>query len=51
MTVGLIVAIDKPDLWMLIASLAIIPVIIGNWLWNAPPPTLSQIIAKGRSRP
>ena len=50
MTVGLILAIDRPDLWVLVASLTIIPVVIGNWLWEAPEATLSQLIAKARSR-
>ena len=47
---GLIFAIDKPDLWLLVASLAIIPVVIGNRLWDAPEATLSELIAKRRSR-
>ena len=50
MTVGLILTIDKPELWVLIASLAIIPAAIGNWFWDAPEPTLSELIAKARSR-
>jgi hypothetical protein len=49
--VGLIFAIDKPDLWLLIASFAIIPVVIANWLWDVPEPTLAELIAKGRARP
>ena len=49
-TVGVIVTIDKPHLWLLVASLAMIPAGIGNWLWDAPEPTLSQLIAKARSR-
>ena len=51
MTVGLILAIDRPDLWVLVASLTIIPVVIGNWLWGAPEARLSQLIARARSRP
>lgn len=50
MTVGLILTIDRPELWVLIASLAIIPVVIGNWLWDAPEATLSELIARSRSR-
>ena len=50
MTVGLILTIDKPGLWVFVASLATIPVIVGNWLWDAPEATLSQLIAKARSR-
>jgi hypothetical protein len=49
-TVGVILAIDKPDLWLLIASLAIIPVVIGNWLWDGPEATLSELIVRARSR-
>jgi hypothetical protein len=49
-TVGLIVAIDKPLSWMVIASLAIIPVVIGNRLWDAPEPTLSELIVRGKAR-
>ena len=48
--VGLILTIDKPDLWMLVATLALAPAAIGNWLWNAPEATLSQLIARARSR-
>ena len=49
-TVGLILAINKPDLWLLIACFALFPAGIANWLWNAPEATLSQLIAKSRSR-
>lgn len=48
--VGLFLTIDKPDLWMLVAALALVPAAIGNWLWNAPEATLSQLIAAARSR-
>ena len=48
--VGVILTIDKPELWMLVAALALIPAAIGNWLWDAPQPTLSQLIARARSR-
>lgn len=48
--VGLFLTIDKPDLWMLVAALALVPAAIGNWLWNAPEATLSQIIAAARRR-
>ena len=47
MTVGLIFAIDKPGLWVFVASLAIIPVVFGTWLWEAPEP----VVAKAPSRP
>lgn len=49
--IGVIFAIDKPGLWILIAGLALAPSVIANWLWNAPPPTVSQLIAAARSRP
>lgn len=48
--VGLFLTIDKPDLWMLVAALALVPAAIGNWLWNAPEATLSQLIAAARRR-
>lgn len=48
--VGVMVAIDKPDFWMLFACLALVPAAIGNWLWNPPEATLAQIIATARSR-
>ena len=37
---GLIFATDKPDLWLLIACLAIVPVLIGHRLWAPPEATL-----------
>jgi hypothetical protein len=49
-TVGLIFAIDKPELWLLIACFALGPAAIGNWFWEAPEATLSQLIARARSR-
>ena len=49
-TVGIIVAIDKPDFWMLVACLALVPAALASWLWNAPEATLSQLIAKARAR-
>ena len=48
--VGVILAIDKPELWILVGALALIPAAIGNWLWNAPEATLSELIAAARSR-
>ncbi|HEX6215582.1 MAG TPA: hypothetical protein VFZ38_12210 [Vicinamibacterales bacterium] len=46
--IGIIVTIDKPDLWLLVATVAVAPALFGSWLWNAPPPTLSEIIARHR---
>jgi hypothetical protein len=48
--VGVIFTIDKPELWILAAGLALVPAAIANWLWNAPEATLSQLIAAARSR-
>ena len=48
--VGMILTIDRPDRWMLVASLALIPAVIGNWFWDAPEATLSQLISRGRSQ-
>jgi hypothetical protein len=48
-TVGLIFAINNRELWGLIATLVIVPVVLGNWLWEAPEATLSELIARGRA--
>lgn len=48
-TVGMILATDSPLSWVVIGSLAIIPVVIGNRLWDAPEATLSEIIVRARS--
>ena len=48
--IGVVFAVDKPDLWILIALLALAPSAIANWLWNAPPATVSQLVAAARSR-
>lgn len=48
--IGGILTTDKPDLWVPILGLALIPAAIGNRLWNAPEATLTQIIAAARSR-
>ena len=50
MTVGVIFTIDKPNLWLLVAATATVPAAIGNWFWEAPDPTLSELIARARSR-
>lgn len=47
---GLIFTVDNPERWLVIAALAIIPVLIANRLWDEPEATLSELIAKGRSR-
>jgi hypothetical protein len=49
-TVGLIITIDKPNLWLVVGVIATIPAAIGNWMWDAPDPTLSEIIARSRTR-
>ena len=48
-TVGIILATDSPLSWVVIGSLAIIPVVIGNRLWDAPEATLAEIIVRARS--
>lgn len=50
-TAGLILTIDKPALWMLVACVALIPAAIGTFVWEAPEATLSELIARSRSRP
>ena len=42
-TIGLIVTIDRPSLWVVVAGLAIIPASVASWLWTAPPVALSPI--------
>jgi hypothetical protein len=49
-SVGLMLAIDSPLSWVVIGSLAIIPVAIGNHLWDAPEATLSEVIVRSRSQ-
>ena len=48
--VGMILAIDKPDLWILVAAAAVIPALIGNWMWDQPELTLAELVARERSR-
>ena len=50
LTVGVVLGVDKPLLWVVVGSVAIIPVVISNWLWDAPEATLSELIVKARSR-
>ena len=49
-TAGLILTIDQPNLWLMVACLAMIPAAIGSWLWNQPEATLSEVIVRTRSR-
>ena len=49
-TVGLILAVDRPLSWIALGSLAIIPVAIAHRLWDAPEATLSQLIVRARTR-
>jgi hypothetical protein len=49
-TVGLVLAVDRPLSWLVIGSVAIIPVVIGNRLWDAPEATLSELIVRARSK-
>lgn len=48
--IGIVFAIDKPNLWILIACLALAPTAVASWLWNGPEATVSQLIDSGRSR-
>lgn len=48
--IGMVMAVDRPLSWLVLASIAIIPVLIGNKLWDEPEATLSELIARGRSR-
>lgn len=48
--IGVVFAVDKPGLWILFSVLALAPSAIANWFWNAPPRTVSQLIAAARSR-
>ena len=47
-TVGLILTADKPSLWIVVATIAVIPASVASWLWTAPPVTLSQLIQRYR---
>ena len=47
-TIGLIVTIDRPSLWVVVASVAVIPASVASWLWTAPPVMLTQLIHKYR---
>jgi hypothetical protein len=47
-TVGLVMTIDRPTLWVTVASVSVIPTAIGNWLWNPPEPTLAELMARHR---
>ena len=48
LTIGLIVTIDRPSLWVVVAAVAIIPASVASWLWTAPPVILLQLIQKYR---
>ena len=49
-TVGMVLAIDRPSMWLVVACFALIPAAVANWFWDAPEATLSQLIARGRQR-
>jgi hypothetical protein len=49
-TVGMTIAIDNPLTWVVIGGLAVIPVVIGNHLWDLPETTLSELIVRARSQ-
>jgi hypothetical protein len=48
LTIGLIVTVDRPSLWVVVAAVAIIPASVASWVWTAPPVILSQLIQKYR---
>lgn len=48
MIVGIILTVDKPSLWVVVATIAVIPASVTSWLWTAPPVTLTQLIQKFR---
>jgi len=50
MIAGVILAIDKPNLWLPAAAAALVPPVIANWFWHAPEPTMSELIAVARTR-
>ena len=47
-TVGLILTINTPSLWVVVATIAVIPASVASWLWTAPPVALTQLIQKYR---
>ena len=47
-TIGLIVTIDRPSLWVVVACVAVIPASVASWLWTAPPVALAKLIQKHR---
>jgi hypothetical protein len=47
-TVGIILTVDTPSLWIFVASLAIAPAALGSWLWHAPEVSMAQIIERHR---
>lgn len=47
-TVGLILTVDRPSLWVLVATIAVIPASVASWLWTAPPVMVTQLIRKYR---
>lgn len=49
-TLGVVLSSGTVLSWMVISSVALIPVLIGNRLWDAPEPRLSELITRARSR-
>jgi hypothetical protein len=47
-TLGIILTVDKPSMWVAVGCLAVVPPAAANWLWNAPDPTLAELIARHR---
>jgi hypothetical protein len=50
LVIGVMFAIEKPNLWVFVAGLALGPSAIAHWLWNAPQATMSQLIATAKAR-
>ena len=46
--IGIILTIDKPDLWLLVATTAMLPAAIASWLWKESAVTLSQLVQRYR---
>jgi len=47
-TAGFLITIDRPSLWLFVASAALIPPTVATWLWNAPQAALAPVIIKRR---
>jgi len=48
LTAGIIMTVEDPSMWLVVVCVALVPPAVGNWLWIAPEPTLSEIVARHR---